>query len=125
MTQTVTTRNSTSLPPGRNHRRRREVLPVRRFALGVATGFVLAASLLATSTACGGRGGPPQQINVGPTQQKGIQIAETITGGEQIDTFFITDHLYLNGPDGTTFEISVGKDANGKDVVTATRVSPK
>ena len=126
MTETVATRNLTGLPSGRNHRRRRAVLPVRRFALGVATGFVLAASVLATSTACGGgHGGPPQQINVGPTQQKGIQIAETITGGEQIDTFFITDHLYLNGPDGMTFEISVGKDANGKDVVTATRVSPK
>jgi len=125
MTETVATRNSTSLPPGHNHCRRRAVLPVRRFALGVATGFVLAVSLLATSTACGGQGGPPQQINVGPTQQQGIQIAEEITGGEQIDRMLITDHLYLNGPDGTTFEISVGKDANGKDVVTATRVVPK
>jgi hypothetical protein len=95
---------------------------VRRFALGVATGLVLAAALLATSTACGGHGGPPQQNTVGPTQQKGIQIAEQITGGEQIDRMFITDHLYL---DGTTFEISVGKNANGEEVVTATRVSPK
>jgi hypothetical protein len=98
---------------------------VRRFALGVATGLVLAAALLATSTACGGHGGPPRQNTVGPTQQNGIQIAEQITGGEQIDRMFITDHLYLNGPDGTTFEISVGKNANGEDVVTATRVSPK
>jgi hypothetical protein len=129
MTETVGIRNSTSLPPGHNHRHRRAVLPVRRFGLGVATGFLLAASLLAAATACGargsGQGGPPQQNTVGPTQQKGIQIAEQITGGEQIDRMLITDHLYLNGPDGTTFEISVGKDANGQDVVTATRVFPK
>lgn len=109
MTETATSQNSTNLP-------------VRRFALGVATGFVLAASLLATSTACGRQGGPPRQDTVGPTQQKGIQIAEQITGGEQIDTMFITDHLYLNGPDGTTFEISVGKDPNGKDTLTLTPV---
>jgi hypothetical protein len=124
MTETATTRNSTSPSPGHNRRRRRAVLPARRFALGVATGFVLAVALLATTTACGGggQGGPAQQINVGPTQQKGIPIAEEITGGEQIDRMVITEHLYLNGPDGTTFEVSVGKDANGKDTLILTPV---
>ncbi len=33
----------------------------------------------------------------------------------------ITDHLYLN-KSGTKYEISVGKDASGNDVVTVTRV---
>src|SRR5258708_6606605 len=102
MTEIAKTRNPMSLSHGNEHRLRRAVLPARRFALSVATGFGLAASLLATSTACGGHqntGGPVQQITVGLTQQKGIQIAEEITGGEQIDTMFITDHLYLNGPD--------------------------
>jgi hypothetical protein len=97
MTETVTSRDSTSMPPGQNHRRRRAVLPVTRFALGVATGLVFAVSLLA---ACGGNGGN--------------YTAE--------DTLFVKQHLYLNGPDGAKFEISVGKDASGKDVVTATRV---
>ena len=96
MTETVTSRDSTSMPLGHNHRRRRAVLPVRRFALGVATGFVLAVSLLA---ACG---------------DGGNYTAE--------DTLFVKQHLYLNGPDGAKFEISVGKDASGKDVVTAARV---
>ena len=103
MTETVTSRDSTSMPPRPDRRRRRAVLPVRRFALGVATGFVLAASLLAVCTACGS----------GP--------GEYISGGQQIDWITITDHLYLE-KDGTKFEISVGKDASGKDVVTATRV---
>jgi hypothetical protein len=69
-------------------------LPVRRFVLGVATGLVLAVSLLA---ACGGN----------YTEE---------------DTLFVKRHLYLNGPDAAKFEISVGTDASGKYVVTATRV---
>jgi hypothetical protein len=48
-------------------------------------------------------------------------VARYVTGGEQIDTMIITDHLYLYGPGETVFGISVGKDASGKDVVTATR----
>jgi hypothetical protein len=32
----------------------------------------------------------------------------------------ITDHLYLHGPGGALFDIGVGKDASGKDVVTPT-----
>ena len=55
MTETVTSRDSTRVPLGHNHLRRRAVLPVRRF-------------------------------------------------------------------DRAKFEISVGKDPSGKDVVTATRV---
>jgi hypothetical protein len=94
MSETVTLRDWTSMSPGHNHRHRRALLPVRRFALGVATGFVLAVSLLA---ACGGN----------YTEE---------------DTLFAKQHLYLNDPGGTKFEISVGKDASGKDVVTATRV---
>ena len=97
MTETVTSRDSTSMSRD-NHRHRRAMLPARRFALGVATGLVLAASLLAVCTACGGEG-------------------EYITGGEQIDRITVTDQLYLE-KDGTKYEISVGKD----DVVTATRV---
>ena len=72
----------------------RAMLPVRRFALGVVTGIALSASLLA---GCGGT-------------------------TEEFDTVTINNHLYLKGSDGTKFEISVGKDASGKDVVTATRV---
>ena len=68
---------------------------MRRFALGVATGIVLAVSLLA---ACGG-----------PTT-------------EELGILSVKQHLYLNGPDGAKFEISVGKDASGKAVVTATPV---
>ena len=94
MTETVTSRDSTRVPLGHNHLRRRAVLPVRRFAVGVATGFVLAVSLLA---ACG-------------------------ANYTEEDTLFVKQHLYLNGPDGAKFEISVGKDPSGKDVVTATRV---
>jgi hypothetical protein len=67
---------------------------MRRYALDVATGLVLAASLL---TAC--------------------NRSET----DEFDTV-VMNHLYLKNPDGTKFEISVGKDASGKDVVTATRV---
>jgi hypothetical protein len=96
MSEMVTSRDSTSMSPGRNHRRCRAVLPVRRFALGVATGFVLAVLLLA---ACG-------------------------ANFTEEDTLFVKQHLYLNDPGGTKFEISVGKDASGKDVVTATRVPP-
>jgi hypothetical protein len=81
------------MPPRRDHRRR-AVIPVRRFALGVATGFVLAVSPL---VACGGN-------------------------STEEEILFVKQHLYLNGPDGAKFEISVVKDASGKDVVTATRV---
>ena len=94
MTQTVTSRDSTRMPPRRNHRGRRAVLPVRRFALGVATGFALAVALL---VACG-------------------------ANYTEEDTLFVKQHLYLNGPDGAKFEISIVKGASGKDVVTATRV---
>ncbi|WNG91079.1 hypothetical protein [Mycobacterium sp. ITM-2016-00318] len=87
-------RDSTTAPTGQDHRRTRALLPVRRFALGVATGAVLAVSLLA---ACGG-------------------------DSTEWDTLTVNQHLYLNGPDGTKFEISVGKDASGQDVVTATRI---
>jgi hypothetical protein len=38
------------------------------------------------------------------------------------DTVTVDEHLYLKGPDGTKFEISIGKDPSGKDIVTATRV---
>jgi hypothetical protein len=95
MTETVTSRDSTTLRQGHDHRRRRPPLPVRRVALGVATGLVLAASLLA---GCSG----------GTT---------TVLG-----TVIINDHLYLKGTDGTRFEISVGKDATGNDAVIVTRV---
>lgn len=70
------------------------MLPARRLGLGVATGFVLAVSVL---VACAGN----------YTEE---------------DALFVKQHLYLNGPDGAKFEISVGKDVSGKDVVTATRV---
>jgi hypothetical protein len=86
MTQTVTSQGSTTL-----RRVLRARLPVRRFALGVATGFVLAVSLLA---ACG-------------------------ANYTEEDTVFVKEHLYLNGPGGTKYEISIGKDASGKDSVTA------
>jgi hypothetical protein len=69
-------------------------LAARRFALGVATGFVLAVTLLA---ACGGN------------------LTEE-------DTLYVKAHLYLNGPGGTKYEVSIGKDASGKGVVTATPV---
>jgi hypothetical protein len=84
MRETVTSGESTRMPPGHKH-------PVRRV---VAAGFALAMSLLA---ACGGN-------------------------STEEDTLFVKQHLYLNGPDGVKFEISVVKDASGKDVVTATRV---
>jgi hypothetical protein len=47
-------------------------------------------------------------------------VGQITTGGEQIDTMVITDHLYLHGPGGALFDINVGKDASGKAVVTAT-----
>ena len=90
----------------------------RRFALGLATGLVLAASLLATLMACGNSAAPTSMTH-GETHG-GVGVGESIPGGEQIDTMIITDHLYLHGPSGSTFEISVVKDANGGDVVTAT-----
>ena len=89
MTETVTSPNSAKLPP----------MPVWRFALGVATGLVLAASLLA-----GCKGGTTENV-------------DTLNA----DTITVDQHLYLKGPDGTKYEISIGKDASGKDVVIATR----
>ena len=94
-------------------------LAERRFALGIATGLVLAASLLATVMACGSSA-PTTSVTHGETHGGLGGVGESITGGEQIDTMIITDHLYLHGPGGTMFEIGVGKDANGRDVVTAT-----
>lgn len=90
-------------------RRLRAAMAVRRFALGVATGLVLAASLLAAFMA-----------SSQPAAHSDVGVGEIITGGEQIDTLVITDHLYLRGPGATMVEISVGKDASGKNVVTAT-----
>jgi hypothetical protein len=109
MTETITSQNSTNLPPRHEHRRLRASMAVRRFALGVATGLVLAASLVATLMAWSA-----------PAAHSDVGVGESITGGEQIDTLVITNHLYLHGPGGTMFEISVGTDASGKDVVTAT-----
>jgi hypothetical protein len=102
MTVTVTSRNSANLPPRTEDRRLRAPTPVRRFAVRVATGLVLAASLLAVCTACSG-------------------AASTLHGGQEVDWMNITDHLYLN-KDGTKYEISVGQDASGNDVVTVTPV---
>lgn len=90
-------------------RRLQALIAARRFALGVVTGLVLAASVLATFTAWSE-----------PTAHSDIGVGQIITGGEQIDTMVITDHLYLHGPGGALFEISVGKDGNGKAVVSAT-----
>ena len=70
---------------------------------------MLAASLLATFMAWSE-----------PAAHSDVGVGEFISGGEQIDTLVIANHLYLHGPGGTMFEISVGKDASGKDVVTAT-----
>jgi hypothetical protein len=86
MTKTVASQESTSIRRGL-----RSTSPVRRFALGVATGFVLAVSLLA---ACG-------------------------ANYTEEDTLFVKEHLYLNGPGGTKYEIGINKDASGKDIVTA------
>lgn len=77
--------------------------------VGVATGLVLAASLLASFMAWSE-----------PAAHSDVGVAESQTGGMQIDTLIITDHLYLHGPSGKLVEISVGTDASGKDVVTAT-----
>ena len=111
MTETVTPRNSANLLPRTGDRRLRAPTPVRRFALRVATGLVLAASVLAVCTSCG----------TSVTECSGCSPARTLTGGEQVDWMNITDHLYLN-KNGTKYEISVGKDASGNDVVTVTPV---
>lgn len=102
MTETITTsRDSTTLRRGL-----RATVPVRRYALGVATCLLLAPSLFA---GC-----------------KNVQV-EACTGctldvdNLNADRITVGHHLYLKGPDGTKFEISVGNDASGKDVVTATR----
>ena len=53
-----------------------------------------------------------------------LEVAGTFqggSGGEQVDWMNITDHLYLN-KNGTKYEISVGQDASGNDVVTVTPV---
>ncbi len=105
MTQTVTSRNSANPPPRTEDRRLRVPTPVWRFALRVATGLVLAAALLAVCTACR-LNGPTHAIN---------------GGGQEVDWMNITDHLYLN-KNGTKYEISVGQDASGNDVVTVTPV---
>jgi len=79
--------------------RRRMALSARRFALGVLTGFLLATPLLA---ACGGQTDNLDVVN--------------------LNKLTVDQHLYLKGPDGKKFEISVAKDASAKDVVTATPV---
>jgi len=89
-------------------RRLHALVSVRRFALGVVTGVVLATSLLAAFT-----------TSTEPTAHSDIGVGRFYTGGEQIDTMVITDHLYLNGPGGALFEISIGNGAGGKPVVTA------
>ena len=60
----------------------------------MATGFLLAVSLLA---ACG-------------------------ANYTEEDTLFVKQHLYINGPGATKYEIGIGKDASGKDIVTANPV---
>ena len=95
MTETVSSRGATSLRRGRDGRRQRAPLPLWRYVLGVAIGLVLAASVL---TAC-----------------------DTGENTTEEDTVVIKKHLYLLGSDGTKFEISVGKDASGKDALTVTR----
>jgi hypothetical protein len=55
-----------------------------------------------------------------PHQPSTKEKGQITTDGEQIDTMVITDHLYLHGSGGALFDIRVGKDASGKDVVTAT-----
>jgi hypothetical protein len=89
--------------------RLRAAMAMRRFALGVATGGAIAALLLAVSMAWSP-----------PTAHSDIHVAESTTGGEAIDTLVVTDHLYLHGPGGTLFELSISKDASGKPMVTAT-----
>lgn len=83
----TTSRNSTPLRRGLQ-----ATLPGRRFALGVATGFVLGASLLA-----------------------GCE-SDNYTGEGTLEVY---KHLYLHS-NGTKYEITEDKDASGKDVVTAT-----
>jgi hypothetical protein len=90
-------------------RRLHASVSLRRFTLGVVTGVVLAASLLAAFVTW-----------TEPTAHSDIGVGQITTGGEQIDTMVITDHLYLHGSGGALFDIRVGKDASGKDVVTAT-----
>jgi hypothetical protein len=85
-------------------RRLRARIAKRRFALGVATG----ASLLGIFMAWGE-----------PAAHSDVTVAEVIKGGQAIDTLVVTDHLYLHGPGGTLFEISVGKDASGNATLTA------
>jgi hypothetical protein len=59
------------------------------FTLGVVTGVVLAASLLAAFVTW-----------TEPTAHSDIGVGQITTGGEQIDTMVITDHLYLHGSGG-------------------------
>ena len=85
------------------------LIAVRRFALGVVTGLVLGVSVLATFMAWSE-----------PAAHSDIGVGQITTGGEQIDTLVITDHLFLHGPGGALFDISVGKDASGKAAVNST-----
>ena len=113
MTEADSTPTLTRLAAGHNRCCQRMTLCTLGFGLGITTGLGLAEGLIGAVTACGGgQAGQAHQTTVGPTQQKGIQIAEQITSGERIDRMFITDHLYSNGPDGKTFESSIVK--NGK-----------
>jgi hypothetical protein len=72
----------------------RAALPGKRFALGIVTGLLLAIPLLA---ACGGQTDNLDVVN--------------------LNTVTVDQHLYLKGPDGKKYEISISKDA-----VTATPV---
>jgi hypothetical protein len=89
-------------------RRLQGLIAVRRFTLGVVTGLVFAGSLMATFMAWSG-----------PAAHSDVGVGQITSGGEQIDTMVITDHLYLRGPGGALFDVSVGKDASGKAVVNA------
>jgi hypothetical protein len=89
-------------------RRLQRLIAVRRFTLGVVTGLVFAGSLMATVMAWSG-----------PAAHSDVGVGQMTTGGESIDTLVITDHLYLRGPGGALFDISVAKDASGKAVVNA------
>jgi hypothetical protein len=73
---------------------RPRIFQVGRFALGVATGIVLAVALLA---ACG-------------------------ADSTEWDIVTVNQHLFVKDPAGTKFEISVVKDSTGKDTLTAIRV---
>lgn len=115
MTEIVTPRKSTSMPLGNDRRRRRRaMLHARRHALGAAPFLILAAWLPA------GCGNGPNEVSSGGS--------ETCTGCtldvDEVNVGTITgdQHLYLKFPDGTKYEISVGKDASGDRVMTPTLI---